>query len=489
MRKLLLPLLGKTLALALLLLVSCQFTGEVFINAICITHISTIDPNDGLKENQTVIIKDGKIHKIAPTQELKLAPSNRIIDGTGKFMIPGLWDAHVHFAFIEELAPRMFDLFLAYGITSVRDTGGKLEFVKKWKEKAQEDPTKAPRVMIAGPLLDGMPNVYDGSDPMHPPLSVGMQSVEDLEAQIHMLEENGVDLLKAYEMLTPEQFTTITRLGKEKDLKVTGHVPLSMDVISASNAGLNSMEHMRNLELSCASNSDELWEERKRLLAEGAKDPGGVLRSRIHAAQRERAITNYDEKRADEVLAVLAKNETWQIPTLALSTGFVNKPFKDPQFQKSFVYLSDSLEADWKAAIKRFDKIPITPFRERYNQWMFDMVGKVHEAQIDIMAGTDCPIFFLTPGRSLHEELVVLVRAGLSPLDAIKTATLNPARYFEMEQELGSIKENMWADLLILDENPLEDIRNTQKIDAVIREGFLYDREGLDEILKRLDEG
>lgn len=487
MRKLLSTLLLKSMGISLLFLVACHPRGEVFTDAICITNISTIDPTDGLKENQSVVIKDGKILRIASSAELSLAKTNKIIDGTGKYLIPGLWDAHVHFAFIEDLAPSMFDLFLAYGITSVRDTGGKLEFVKKWKDKAMADPTKAPRVMIAGPLLDGMPNVYDGSDPMHPPLSVGMQSVEDLELQIHMLEENGVDLLKAYEMLTPEQFATVTRLGKEKDLRVTGHVPLSMDVISASNAGLNSMEHMRNLELSCASNSDELLAERRQLLADGARDPGGVLRSRIHDAQREKAIKNYDEQRADEVLAVLKKNETWQVPTLALSTGFVNKPFANPQFQESFAYLPDTLEDRWKTGIENFAKIEITPFRDQYNTWMFNMVGKVHKAGIDIMAGTDCPIFFLTPGRSLHEELVVLVRAGLSPLDALKTATLNPARYFNMEKELGSIKENMLADLLILDANPLEDIKNTQKINSVIREGFVYDRAGLDEILERLD--
>ena len=103
------------------------------------------------------------------------------------------------------------------------------------------------------------------------------------------------------------------------------------------------------------------------------------------------------------------------------------------------------------------------------------------------MAGTDCPIFFLTPGRSLHEELSVLVKAGLSPLEAIKSATLNPARYFGMEDELGSIKENMWADLLILNKNPLEDINNSLSIESVIREGKLYDRNALDALLEKLD--
>lgn len=472
--------LTQLLLFSLCSLISCK-SGEVFFkDAICIQNISTIDPTDGLKEKQTVILKDGKIHKIVASSEIQLSPQNKIVEGKGKYLIPGLWDAHVHFAYIEELAPSMFDLFLAYGITSVRDTGGEIEFVKEWKDKALANPTEAPRVKIAGPLLDGMPNVYDGSTPQRPPLSVGLGSVEAVENMVNDLVEKDVDLLKAYEMLTPEQFVRVMDLAKAKGLKVTGHVPLSMDVISASNAGLNSMEHMRNLELSCASNSDELLAQRKQLLAQGADDPGGDLRSRIHSAQRKTAVNNYDEAQADKVLSVLAKNETWQVPTLALSTGAARAPFAKAEFQSSFDYLPDSLAQRWRSSIAAMQSMKMDPFLKDHADWMFKMVGKVHEAGIDIMAGTDCPIFFLTPGRSLHEELAVLVEAGLSPLAALKTATLNPARYFGLENELGSIKEGQWADLVVLNANPLEDIENTLEINSVIRQGALYDRAKLD---------
>ena len=473
--------------LSLFLVCACQKPGALFENALCIEHISTIDPIDGLQEDQTVIIQEGKIYEIGPSEQFQLSPKNNRIDGSGKYLIPGLWDAHVHFAYMENLAPSMFDLFLLYGITSVRDTGGEMDFVKKWKEKAMANPTEAPRVMIAGPLLDGIPNVYDGSDPGHPPLSVGLKSVEEVAAEVEELVNQGVDLLKAYEMLTPEQFKTITRLGKEKGLKVTGHVPLSMDVISASNAGMNSMEHMRNLELSCASNSDELLQRRNSLLFDGKGDPGAVLRSRIHQAQRQIAVENYSEEKAEEVLSVLLENQTWQIPTLALNTAFVKKPFAKADFQTSFAYLPDSTEQQWKENIIVFGEREVSEFRRQYADWMFNMVGKVHQKGIPIMAGTDCPIFFLTPGRSLHEELAVLVEAGLSPLEALQTATINPARYFGMENELGSLKKGMWADLVILNSNPLEDISHTLDIEAVIKQGALYAPEELDEIRARLD--
>ena len=465
---------------------ACQPTDVVFQNAICIENISVIDPEKGLIRDQTVVIRDGRIIKVAPSNELHLSTDNEIIDGIDKFMIPGLWDAHIHFAYIEELAPRMFDLFIAYGVTSVRDIGGEVGFVMKCREKALSNPTGAPRVMIAGPLIDGMPNVYDGSDVWHPPLSVGMASVEEVIDMVNELDSLGVDMLKAYEMLSPDQFRTITRMGKEKGLKVTGHVPLSMDVISASNAGLNSIEHLKNLEFSCASNAGELLEERSSMLASGKDDTGGVLRSRIHRAQQPIAIENYDENKAQEVLDVLAKNQTWQIPTLAINIASTRQFFKAPEWQESFEYLPDSIGQRWKLNVEALMGSEVSEFSHKYAEWKMDMVDKIYHRGIDIMAGTDCPILYLTPGLSLHQELALLVEAGLSPLDAIKAATINPARYFNLENELGSIQENRWADLVILDANPLEDINNTKRIHAVVKQGKYFDRNDLDEMLERL---
>lgn len=469
-----------------LLLVACQPKEIIFEDAICIENINTIDPTDGLRENQTIIIQDGKIHKIVGTPTLRLSKENNIIDGTGKYMIPGLWDAHVHFAYIEELAPTMFDLFLVHGITSVRDTGGKIDFVKEWKDKALADPMGTPRVMMAGPLLDGEPNVYDGSDASRPELSVGLNDVEEVTAQVNGLVNKDVDLLKAYEMLTPEQFERITALGKEKGLKVTGHIPLSMDAITASNAGMSSIEHMRNLEISCASNAEELLQQRREMLKNEKNLTGGELRSSIHKAQREIAIKNYDDSKADEVLAVLKKNDTWQIPTQALNTFFTGKHFARSDWQESYSLLPDSIAQVWLKRSKALIDYEVPTSQEAWNQWNYMMVKKIHDTGIPIMAGTDTPIAFLTPGLSLHEELSVLVKTGLSPLEALKAATINPAKYFNMEEELGSIKENMWADLLILDANPLEDINNSKQIHAVIKQGKLFDKDALQAKLKEL---
>ncbi|MEN0047831.1 MAG: amidohydrolase family protein, partial [Bacteroidota bacterium] len=445
-----------------ILLLSCQEKKQLFEHAICIQNITTIDAENGLQENQTVILQKEKIIKIAPTNELKLAPDNQIIDGTGKYLIPGLWDAHVHFAFIEELAPVMFDLFLAYGITSVRDTGGKIDFVKEWKDKATASPTDAPRVMIAGPLMDGMPNVYDGSTPFRPPLSVGLKDVEAAEQMVDELAAQDVDLLKAYEMLNPEQFKAIMKKAKDKDLLVTGHIPLSMDAISVADLGINSIEHMRNLEMSMAKNTDELLKMRQKLLELGQDEEGGTLRANIHQAQRMESIANADEEKTKEVLAALKRNKVWQIPTLSVMTAVVDHPFADPVWKKSFDYLPEAVGKKWKESLDRYLEREVPENQKIYAQWMYDMTKRLQDEQIGILAGTDCPIFYLTPGLSLHGELEFLAKAGLSPMEILTSATLSPAQYFGMEKELGLIQEGMLADLLILDANPLENIKHTQ---------------------------
>jgi imidazolonepropionase-like amidohydrolase len=467
-------------------LFSCSTDKEVYQDALCITNISTIDAVSGIQENMTVIIKDDRILRMAKSESFDLSSSNQIVDGTGKFMIPGLWDAHVHFAYIEELAPAMFDLFLAYGITSVRDTGGKIDFVKEWKDRALASPEDAPRVMIAGPLLDGMPNVYDGSTPTKPPLSLGANGVDEAIALVEKFDSVGVDLIKAYEMLTPEQFKAVTKIASQKGLNVTGHVPLSMDVISASNAGMNSMEHLRNLEMSCAGNWEELLATRRRLLKEGKSLAGSILRSNLHNAQRIEAIDNFDEETANNVLQVLAENETWQIPTLSIMTGTTNRPFVREEWKESFNYLPQSVSEKWNDGASRMETMPISDDQVKYSEWLKMMTGRVNDIGIDIMAGTDCPIFFLTPGLSLHEELRLLVESGLTPMEVLKTATLNPAKYFGLDNELGLIKEGFLADLVLLDANPIDDIENSKSIYAVIRNGMWRSRADLDQIFESL---
>ncbi len=481
------------LLIALLSISSCQTAQKIttlptISSDLVINNVNVIDAKNGLQTNRTVVIKDNKIIKNVSANNLPFKlNSQTTIDGQGRYLLPGLWDAHVHLSFIKELTPSMFPLFIAHGITSIRDTGGQLHLVTPERAKARKDPKNTPRVMIAGPLLDGVPTVYDGSTDTNPHLGVGAGTIEEGEKLVDKMLAADVDLLKVYEMLSPEVFSSMMARANEAGKVVTGHVPLSMDVIEASNLGLNSMEHMRNLEFACSSDWEVLKATRKKMLFEGKEKIGSTLRRNIHTAQRGHAVANQDATRRAAVLKVLAENETWQVPTLSIMTVSAERFFLREDWQDSYKYLPNSVQKTWIENSNKFGETDIPEDTKAYTNWSFEMISHLKEANVDIMAGTDCPIFYLTPGYSLHEELALLVKGGLTPLEAIEAATLKPAQYFSLDKELGLVQEGMLADLLLLDKNPLENIRNTKSINAVIRDGKLHDRQALDKLLADLE--
>ena len=464
-------------------IIACSNEGLFFEDAYVIENVGIIDPIDGLELNMSVVIKENKILDIFKTREIVLSPKNKVHKCTNKFIIPGLWDSHIHFAFEKDLATSMPNLFLYHGITSLRDTGGEFDFVNKFKQEAISNPKTKSRVKIAGPLIDGKFNVYDGSNIYFPKLSIQNIDNNQLERNVRLLIDKKVDFLKAYEMLSPSQFKMLSNLAKENNLKLTGHVPLSMSVIEASNLGLNSMEHLRNLELSMTKMSEKLFQERKNLLLNKSSIKGSELRSLIHSKQRMKSINDLDSIKIYNVIDALIKNDVWQIPTLILYKNFANKTFKNPDYLQFLNLLPEERKEVWIKKINAIDNV-INKDVVEYTVWSKKMVDFMHDRGISFMAGTDTPIGFLIPGLSLHQEIQELYESGLSELEAIQTATINPAKYFNLENSLGRIKSGFIADLIILDKNPLESISNTKSIHAVIKEGHLMNRSYLDSLMK-----
>ncbi len=443
-----------------------------------ISNVTVIDAAGGQRDNRNVVVADGRIVAVT-TAETRT--SGTVIDGTGKYLIPGLWDAHVHFAFEPELAPAMFNLFLANGVTSVRDTGGQLDEVMPWKRYAESGEVPAPRVFVAGPLIDGVPRVYDGASPNRPNLGVGVNTPAQAETIVDSLAEAGVDLIKAYELLEPDVFAAVVARAAEHGLPVTGHPPLSMHAADAAE-GLDSMEHMRNLELACSAEADTLLAERRALLAAGAAD-GGTLRGSIHAAQRPRAVATFSEAACAELVAALANAGSWQVPTLTIVMPLINRLYARADWRANFEFLPEPVRTRWTTTARGVSDDAPPAATVAHGEWAAGMVKRLADGGVPIMAGTDTPIFLLTPGFSLHEELANLVAAGMTPAQALAAATVVPARYFGLESEMGAIAVGMAADLVLLDADPLEDIRNTQRITAVVRGGQLFDRAALDALL------
>jgi len=433
--------------------------------ATAIINVTVIDAINGVRENQTVVFDGDEITTVRSSgAELSVAET---IDGTGKFLIPGLWDFHVHLTYDERFMDSMPALFLSYGITSVRDTGGLMHKMLPVVEKMRAPDAVAPRVFFAGPLLDGNFVVYDGES--RPEIGVRNATPDDARKMITDLKAQGVDFIKIYEMVSPAVFEAMVETANELGLPIDSHVPLSLRASSAG-PSVDSIEHLRNIEMDCASNAPELHETRLELLKNPEGHSGGDLRSSLHSLQRLPAIANYDEARCDQTIEALMS--TTQVPTLRLGALNIAPPFERDDWQDALSRIREDAREDWTESSAAMADNPIEEFT-RFGEWALFLVGRMHARGVPIGAGTDTPIFISVPGYSLHSELEYLVRAGLSPLEALKSATVRPAEFFSLQDEMGTVDVGKKADLVLLDANPLENIANTKRIAAVISKGNL----------------
>jgi len=436
-----------------------------------ITNVTVIDAVNGMRQNQTVIFAGDEITSVQPA-DAEVAAAE-IIDGTGKYLIPGLWDFHVHLTYDDRFGDSMPALFLSYGITSVRDTGGLMHEVLPVVESMRAEGAIAPRVYFAGPLLDGNFVVYDGDG--RPEIGVQNATPEQARETVRTLKEQGVDFIKIYEMVSPDAFAAMVETANELDLPIDSHVPLSMRA-SIAGPSVDSIEHLRNIELDCAANSAELHETRLERLKNPDNLPGAELRSSLHSLQRMPAIDNYDEARCDRTIEALAS--TMMVPTLRLNSFNLRPPYGRNDWQEALSRIPVAVRDDWAATGERLAS-ESSGEASQFGEWSHFLIGRMHSAGVPIGAGTDTPIFLSVPGFSLHSELEHLVMAGLSPLDALHSATVRPAEYFSLQDEMGTVDEGKVADLVLLDANPLEDIANTRSIHAVVSKGTLLNSDDL----------
>lgn len=441
-----------------------------------ITNVTVIDAVNGVRQNQTVVFDGDEI--LAVNSKGTEPATEHTIDGTGKFLIPGLWDFHVHLTYDDNFTDSMPALFLSYGITSVRDTGGLMHKMVPVVEKMRREDAVAPRVFFSGPLLDGNFVVYDGES--RPEIGIRNATPDDARAAIEKLKAQGVDFIKIYEMVSPAVFDAMVETANELGLPIDSHVPLSMRARMAG-PSVDSIEHLRNIEMDCSNNAAELHETRLELLKNPDGLPGVELRSSLHSLQRMPAIDAYDEELCDQTLATL--RATMQVPTLRLVAFNLAPPFRRHDWKDAVSRIPPNVREDWRASATELAESPSQEFTD-FGKWAMFLTGRMNSQGIPIGAGTDTPIFFSIPGYSLHSELEYLVSAGLSPLEALKSATVRPAEYFSLQDEMGTIDVGKKADLVLLDANPLEDIANTKSISGVVTKGVYYDREAL---LARLD--
>ena len=462
--------------LSLWILFLCIVGCESDPSGTAITNVTVIDAVNGIRHNQTVVF-DGDVITAIDSANVTVSAA-RHVDGSGKYLIPGLWDFHVHLTYDDRFTETMPAMFLYHGITSVRDTGGLMHKMLPLIDKLRNDHAIAPRVFFSGPLLDGDFVVYDGKS--RPEIGVQNASAEQARAKITELKEQGIDFIKIYELVSPEVFESMVEVANELGLPIDSHVPLSM---RAGVAGpvVDSIEHLRNIEMDCAENSPELHEIRLEKLKNSERLSGFELRSSLHNLQRLPAIYNYDEERCDRTLAAL--KDTIQVPTLRLLSMVLMPPYRRNDWADSLSLLPDEVKLQWQeGAEEQLNKSGSDP-DTTYAEWGIFLTGRAHAFGVPIGAGTDTPIGLAIPGYSLHTEMEFLVRAGLSPIEALYAATMRPADFFSLQNDMGTVDVGKKADLVLLGANPLENIAHIRSVNAVVTKGRFIDRAGLSKLV------
>jgi hypothetical protein len=467
---------------ALFFLLSTGLWGPpLFAQALVFEHATVIDATGAAPQKDvSVVVTGGRItavHASAQTPEGAV-----VIDATGRFLIPGLWDMHVHVP-VPQIS---YPLFVANGVTGVREmySAVPLPTLRQW-DAAPDTPRIVAPGFIDGPLM--LPAGANWPD------AAAVSNPEDARAAVRVLASRGADFLKVYSSVPRDAFLALAGEARLAGIPIAGHVPEEVSPLEASAAGLRSEEHLNNLLLTASTHEERLRAERVATMY----DPSitGAQRLRLLAWPLLAGLVDtYDPQKAAAMFAAFVANGTWQTPTLALQDGFVHE--RDDEFiadprrrylpkkwtvnwdPSVIFYLRDQSAAEYEVLHQRM-RMLLTRYRK--------LVGDMHRAGVGLLAGTDTnPTNPVLPGWGLHQELALLVECGLTPLEAIQTATLNPARFLGRLNEMGTIEAGKAADLVLLDADPLSDIHNTQKIAAVVMRGKYYSRQDLDAMLERV---
>lgn len=466
----------KKLLLLLLLLALPAQPAPQAPRPLVFTHVTVIDMTGAPpRPDMTVVITGDRITELGRSETVRAPEGAQVVDATGKFMIPGLWDMHVHW-FHKGYLP----LFVANGVTGIRLMWG-VPFHQQWRQEVEGGALPGPRLAIASAIVDGPKPIWPGS------IAVGTDA-EARQAVIRS-KEGGADFIKVYSRLPREAYFAIADEAKKQGLPFAGHVPGSVSVAEASDAGQKSVEHFTNLLEACSTREEELRKASADAwlnLPEGQAFPSrAVLRPLTRLT-----LDTFSPEKANALFARFARNHTWQCPTLTVlrNMAFIKDPaiHKDPRVK----YMPPGMASGWDPTsgfrLKDRTDEDFELSKSVYKKHT-ELVAPMRRAGVEFLAGTDVLNPYCFPGFSLHDELTLLVEAGLSPMEALQAATLNPARFLGKEKDLGTVEKGKIADLVVLEANPLEAIGNSRKIDAVVTAGKLYPKAELQKMLADIE--
>lgn len=416
---------------------------------LAITNCNVITmKSDKVLHHKTILISNDKILKIVPATQWSNKENITTINGSGKYIIPALAEMHIH---ANEYSNWIFDMLLSYGVTTIRVMAGN-EAVLKWRDSVNNNLKIAPDIHVASQLIDGNPpywgKLHDG------PIITNVDSVDYV---INEQIRKGYEFIKVYNRLDATVYKKIRNVCFEKNIKLTGHIPIKLDKKDILSEQTGEIEHLTGY-AQLTSNIDTVSAE---AISKYSDMAYGLVFAR-----------NYSLNKIRSTAEQTAKFKIWNCPTL---TAYGIKT--DSAFCKNLP--NSKIAPKLKPVLSWWMSQGYSLTPDDQNVWTFDkvMVRELYKSKALLLAGTDCPLPWAVPGLSLHQELKYMVQAGLSNYDALKTATVNPAIWYGKNYEKGTIESGKRADLIILSANPLTDIINTQKIVSVIFKGKVVERE------------
>ncbi|MFI9404774.1 amidohydrolase family protein [Nocardia sp. NPDC052316] len=421
------------------------------------------------RPDMTIVLAADRILAVGRYPDLPRLPAVRTLDLTGKFVIPGLWDMHTHMAQAESTFP---PLHVVHGVTGIREMWGFPE-IHDLRRRIEQGAVLGPRIVLASSIIDGPPGIWPGS--------TVVSNEAEARAAVRRSKHEGADFVKVYSLLTHETFTAIADESRRVGLPFAGHVPHRIPVAEAVELGQHTIEHLYGMLLSTSSRTSELYAE----INAGPMDPEA---QRVGRARMERAAADtHSPEVAAALFDLMIRRGTWQSPTLVvlerLATGVAPGRPDDDRLR----YLPDFLRQFWQQRIgPEPDAAQATTLRRNFDSRL-ELLGAMNAAGVGIVAGTDAGNPFVFPGFSLHEELELLVRAGLSPMQALQAATRDAARCAGLAAVSGTVEVGKNADLVVLDSDPLAAIGNTRRIHAVVCRGRYLDPADRERILREVE--
>jgi imidazolonepropionase-like amidohydrolase len=433
---------------------SCSQKSDKKVDLVLLNTTIVEVQNNQLLENQFIAIKGDTIFSTGSMEEMPDFDSEESMDLQGRYAMPGLWDNHVHFRGGTNLIAENQDLvglFPKFGVTTVRDAGGDMTpAVMGWAKKINQKELLGPQIFTSGPKLDGTKPAWEGS--------IKIENQSDIEMALDSLESINVDYVKIYDgSLSAENFYSIIKATEKRGLKVTGHMPMSADFQKAVSFGMDGSEHMYYIMKACSPKADSLTQ-----LGLGY----GMM---------ETITETYNDQMANELFAELAQKQVYITPTLYIGKVLSNLADEDHSTDTLLSEIGVGIQKTYEGRIKsaKRAKSSGSQMREKVSNLAKEMIRPMFDAGVPILAGSDCGPFnsFVYPGEALWGELFSLVEAGLTPAEALKTSMIYGPAFFRMEDQYGSLEKGKVADIIILNENPLEDIRHLRSLEVVILKG------------------